>query len=460
MSSSAYNYRYGSRHSATTEPFLTAACAPTIPRAPAPHTKLPYIRDIRDPIATVRINYWGAAISEARVRCIIAAFERQHPTIRIAYHSVPVHIYDQVLESQFTQGGVDLYDVDQGRTASYAARGWEADLSKLFADKLHLIEPAAVKESAIGGKLMNLPYQSGTTCLYFNKNVLRQIEVDLPSTEPGDFPTWEWVERAARKAVQAKAASYGITFSKPAAYSTLYPLAVSLGGGNGMAGDRRLAPDVNNPAWVRALSFYGKLYASGLAPRDTQQTALAFAYGQSAFFLGGVWDAAMISTNRALDFGITSAPRFQCGQPATMSGGWALGISAISSAEKQRAAAIFLDWYLFSEDGGFVAADAEADNVPTTEATQARFWARQVYADPRLEGMKAIHSYQTRSVAQGRPKCMGAAELDQVMTRAIGDIVEGADPKTVLDAANSALQLVLRRYDETDDSFMEKGRRR
>jgi multiple sugar transport system substrate-binding protein len=79
----------------------------------------------------------------------------------------------------------NIYDVEQGQTASYAARGWEADLTEVFMDKLHLIDLPAVKASAIGGKLLNLPYQAGTTCFYFNKSILRRVGAELSSTVPG-----------------------------------------------------------------------------------------------------------------------------------------------------------------------------------------------------------------------------------------------------------------------------------
>jgi multiple sugar transport system substrate-binding protein len=154
----------------------------------------------------------------------------------------------------------------------------------------------------------------------------------------------------------------------------------------------------------------------------------------------------MISSNKEVDFGINFAPRFRYGQPATTRGGGVLGINPSSSLEMQLAAANFLDCYLFSEDGGFVAADSSTDNAPTLEATRALFWERAAYSDPRLAGMKAIQAYQTNLVAQVRPKCVGAMELDQVMSVAIGDIINGADAKTTLDAANATLERVWRKY--------------
>lgn len=407
---------------------------------------IPAVESLQAPEKIITLNYFGGAIPAERANKIIAAFEQHYPTIKIRYHAVPFNSYNETLGARFAQGNVDIFDIDQPQSASYAVRGWEADLTEAFAGKRGLIDAPALKESIINGKLLNLPYQIGTTFLYYNKKVLKQIGVDFPSNKAGQAPTWEWVEATARKAVEAKASSYGITFSTPDMYYYLQPLAESLGAGTGVKGDNQLTPDINNPGWVKALNWYGKLYADGLAPRGVRETALAFANGDSAFFYGGIWNSPTIIKNADLDFGIATAPKFKDGQDATTSGGWALGISALSSPEKQRAAALFLNWYLFGDNGGFVAADPETENVPTTEATRAVFWKNPTYADPRLDGLQDILTWQAQHSARIRPQTVGGAEFTQLVGAAIGDIINGADAQKTLDATNAKLKTVWRKY--------------
>jgi len=407
---------------------------------------IPAVDTLKAPEKTVTLNYYGGAIPAERANGIIAAFEKQYPTIKIRYHAVPFNSYNETLGARFAQGDVDIFDIDQPQSASYAVRGWEADLSEAFAAKRALIDPPALQESTINGKLLNLPYQIGTTFLYYNKKVLKQIGVDFPSANAGEAPTWEWVRDTARKAVDAKASAYGITFSTPDMYYYVYPLAESLGGGNGVTGEQQLTPDVNNAGWVKALGWYGKLYADGLAPRGVRETALAFANGDSAFFYGGIWNSPSIAKNRDLDFAITTAPRFKGGKDATTSGGWALGISGLASEEKQHAAALFLNWYLFGEHGGFIAADPQTENVPTTEATRTVFWRNQTYADPRLAGLQPILTWQAQHSARIRPQTVGGAEFTQLMTGAIGDIINGADAQKTLDSTNEKLKAAWRKY--------------
>ncbi|MEF3090219.1 hypothetical protein CD006_15325 [Enterobacter sp. 10-1] len=407
---------------------------------------IPAVENLKAPEKTITLNYFGGAVPAERANKIIAAFEKRYPTIKISYHAVPFNSYNETLGARFAQGNVDIFDIDQPQSASYAVRGWEADLTDAFAAKRQLIDPPALKESTINGKLLNLPYQIGTTFLYYNKNVLKQIGVAYPSNKAGEAPTWEWVEATARKAVAAKASSYGVTFSTPDMYYYLQPLAESLGGGTGVKGEKQLTPDVNNPGWVKALGWYGKLYADGLAPRGVRETALAFANGDSAFFYGGIWNSPTITKNADLDFGIATAPKFKDGQDATTSGGWALGISALSSPEKQQAAALFLNWYLFGENGGFISADPQTENVPTTEATRAVFWKNPTYADPRLSGLQDILTWQAQHSARIRPQTVGGAEFTQLMGAAIGDIINGADAQKTLDATNARLKAAWRKY--------------
>lgn len=407
---------------------------------------LPAIERIQPPAQTVTLNYYGGAIPEERANRIIAAFEKRYPTIKIAYHAVPFNSYNETLGARFAQGDVDIYDLDQPQSASYAVRGWEADLTQTFASKRDLIDPPALQESTINGKLLNLPYQIGTTFLYYNKKVLKQIGVDFPSNKAGEAPTWEWVAETARKAVSAKASHYGITFSTPDMYYYVYPLAESAGGGNGVTGNKQLTPDINNAGWIKALTYYGNLYKDSLAPRGVKETALAFANGDSAFFYGGIWNSPTITKDKNLDFGITTAPRFKDGKDATTSGGWALGISALTTPEKQRAAALFLNWYLFGENGGFVSADPQTENVPTTATTRAVFWRNQTYADPRLAGLQDILTWQAQHSAFIRPQTVGGAEFTQLTAGAIGDIINGADPKSTLDKTNTRLKSAWRKY--------------
>jgi len=404
------------------------------------------VETLQAPAKPITLNYYGGAIPADRVKNIIAEFEKHYPTIKINYHAVPADSYNETLGARFAQKDVDIFDVDQPQSASYAVRGWEADLTQAFAAKRSLIDPPAIQESTINGRLVNLPYQIGTTVLYYNKKVLQKIGVAFPSNRAGETPTWEWVEETARKALAAKASTYGITFSTPDSYYYVYAQAESLGGGTGVIGEKQLTPDVNNAAWVKTLTWYGKLYADGLAPRGVRESALVFANGDSAFFYGGIWNAATITKNAQLDFGITSSPRFAAGKDATTSGGWALGISALTSPEKQQAAALFLNWYLFGEHGGFVAVDPQTENVPTTEATRTAFWHSQTYADPRLAGLPEILTWQAQHSAFIRPQTVGGAEFSQLMTAAISDIINGANAQQTLDATNAKLKAVWKKY--------------
>jgi len=408
--------------------------------------KLPAVETIQPPAETITLNYYGGAIPAERANKIIAEFEKQYPTIKINYQAVPANSYNETLGARFAQKDVDIFDVDQPQSASYDIRGWEADLTQAFAAKSHLIDPPALKESTINGRMVNLPYQIGTTLLYYNKKVLKELGVPFPSNKPGETPTWEWVEDVARKAVAAKATPYGITFSTPDSYYYVYSEAQSLGGGSGVTGEKQLTPDINNPGWVKALTWYGKLYADGVSPRGVKETALAFANGDSAFFYGGIWNAQTIAKNKNLDFGITSSPHFAEGKEATTSGGWALGISGLSSPEKQRAAALFLNWYLFDNKGGFAAADPQTENVPTTETTRVAFWNNPTYADPRFAGMEGILSWQAKNSAFIRPQSVGSSEFYQLVTAAISDITNGANVQKTLDSTNAKLKSAWRKY--------------
>lgn len=406
---------------------------------------LPAIGAISEPTEPVTLQYYGAALQPTQAQAVIDAFEAKHPNIRIEYNSVPYDQYNTTLTQRFASGDVDIFDVDQPRTAAYDARGWLADLTPVFRDETDLLDQSALAESELDGQLLNVPTQVGSTQIYYNKKLLSAAGIPFPSADPTAPITWEQVRDSAKKAQEA-GARYGLTFSTPNITYYLQPLAESAGGGPGATGEKNLEPAVDNEGWSKALNYYGGLYADGISPRGVKsgQTSEAFANGDAAFFFGGVWNAKTITANQNLDFGVAPTPIFAGGTPASTSGGWALGLNPNSSRNKQEAAALFFDFYMF-EGPGFLAY-TDTDNVPPTAASKEAFWSIPAYQDPRLSGTRQILDYESANTAKTRVQTVGYVEFEDIMTKAIDDIINGSEASARLTRAQSELDEAWQQY--------------
>jgi len=74
------------------------------------------------------------------------------------------------------------------------------------------------------------------------------------------------------------------------------------------------------------------------------------------------------------------------------------------------------------------------------------FWKNPIYADPRLNGLQDILTWQAQHSARIRPQTVGGAEFTQLVSAAIADITNGADAKKTLDTTNAKLNAAWRKY--------------
>src|SRR3712207_4215591 len=181
---------------------------------------------------------------------VIADFEAANPTIKIKQQVVPFDDLNSTVQSRLgaKDSDIDLYDVDEPRLASFAARGFLEPLDDLKGQAAGKIDRKALQITTYDGKQYAMPRWTSTQLLYFNKDLLAKADVTAPSSDPKSQITWEQVTADAQKA-KAAGARNGLIFDQVDRYYQLQPLPASLNGGPGLTGPGLLQPDVTNPAW-------------------------------------------------------------------------------------------------------------------------------------------------------------------------------------------------------------------
>lgn len=423
---------------------LFAACASG--PAETPGSNQPWTIPDTDPTATIKVV--GVLDPKADGMAeVVAAFEKEHPTIKVDYQHVPFDDLNSVLDSRITQktGDPDVFWVDQPRVPALATRGYLEDLSGPFQGLTDALQPVTVEASSFGGKLYSLPVANSTQLLFYNKDLLDAAGVKPPSTEDAERITWQQLKQDAKQVQDRGNAQHGLLFGQPDRYYQLEPLPYSAGGGLGATGEGNLTPDVTNDGWVQSMTYYGSLYADKITPRGipAEQIDSTFLAGKTAYLVEGNWMVGKLADSK-LNWGAALNPVWQGGEPASPTGSWSVGINPFS--KNKEASAIFLRWLAIDGESGYAEHRAYAE-LPANSAGLKSYLQGDVFTGS--EGGKQaakVVEYETEHTAVGRVSTAGYIEFEDIMGRAFSDIANGADPKQALESAQSQLVTAWKQY--------------
>ncbi|WP_022867426.1 ABC transporter substrate-binding protein [Schaalia vaccimaxillae] len=373
---------------------------------------------------------------------LIESFEKKHPNIDVKYENIPFDQYNNVIQQRVgaDDPSIDVLLVDAGAAGSMASKGWLADLTDLQGEVEKTSITPAVDANMWDGKMWALPMWTSAQYLYYNKDLLSVAGIEAPPADSDQRWTWEQVTAAAKSAQQA-GAEWGLLFDQTDRYYQLQPLAESAGGGSGATGDDLLTADLTNEGWTKAMNWYGSLFEDGLAPRGvaTDQMAVLFASGKSAFFVGGAWSLTPIGEgDPVINWGYAPNPMFEGGTPAMSTGSWAIGVS--SSSDEAEAAREFAKFASIDPEGS--AAAVEAITIPPTNTASFDGYIERLdqTMPPNTEGMGALMLDELEKAAVNRPNTIGFTQMQDVLGRAFSDIRNGESVEATLKAAELELQ--------------------
>lgn len=373
---------------------------------------------------------------------VIAAFEAEHPGIIVEYESVPFNDLNDIIQIRIGggEGTPDIYTADQPRISALVSRGLLADLTDHVGDVSDTFWPSSLDASTVDGRLHALPVSTSSQLLYYNIDLLDAAGLEAPSMDPEDRLTWERVVEMGRQA-QTAGADYGVMLDQVNRIYQVQPLAESLGGGPGVAGEDGLEPAFTNTAWVEAMSFYGSLFEEGLAPRGVPvaQTRDLFANGQVALWVGGPWWLPLFDGSD-VNFGVAPHPYFADGTPVTPTGAWSWGINP--NTEHFEEALAFLTFATTDPVGAL----ETARGFPLPPANIDVF--NEYYAQNQIvPGVEDLILYELENTARVRAKTRGYIQFEEIIGQALEDIRNGADVVATLENASAQLTRVWSRLD-------------
>lgn len=400
---------------------------------------------LKPPAKPVTLNYVGAAYSAAALVPVFKAFEKAYPTIKIKYQSVPQPQLTSVIQNRISGSSIDVFDVDMPRLQAYNERGWLYNLTPVFGNLKGQVDPKSIDATTLGGKLLAMPLQTSEQLLYYNKALLKKAGISDPTSAPGKPLTWQTVAAEGAKAQKSAGAKYGLVFDQLDAYYQLQPLPMSLGGSAGATGKGNLTPDITSKPWVTAMTWYGNLYAKGIAPRGVQasETPTLFANGETAFFVGGPWWAPEFEGAKNLAYGVAAMPYFKGGKVVTPTGAWSLGIN--KNSKNIAADEIFLKW-MGLHDGGFSQYITDLAVPPSNIAGAKKYYKSKSLTNPNMKGAAKILQFELTHSATTRLKTVGYIEFESIMTTAYDDIINGTPASSALQTASQQLAAAWAKY--------------
>jgi multiple sugar transport system substrate-binding protein len=308
-------------------------------------------------------------------------------------------------------------------TAEFAAQGWLRDLTPAVRARAGAFIPSTLATAKFEGRYWAVPFNTNAGLLYYDK------------TKVGTPPrTWQ-------QAYEVAGRSGGIAY-QARRYEGLTVDFLELlyrSGGRVLARDGKTAT-IDSPQARRVLAFMQRGIEAGSAPRAVltymeEESRKAFQSGKLALLRN--WPYVYARAKRAnLPFGVEPLPAFGDGRPASVLGGYNLGISSYSM--NPGAALSFIDF-----------ATAPAAQKKFFIASTLPAVITRVYRDPAVIRAAPFAPTLLRAVRNGipRPVTPVYTQISQAIYNSVySALARGTTPQTALSNANRQITAALQRF--------------
>lgn len=223
-----------------------------------------------------------------------SADELESPAVSdIDVRNLPVTEYMKQLLIEASQGTTgDVVFVGYQSLAEINAMGALMPLDDVLGDLKDRIDPAALADVTIDGKIVALPIASYNYSLIYNEDLFDEAGVSGPPESPKEFLE---AARALTKKDNGQVVQYGFSMDNTAdnmTYQLLLGWTLAFGG---HLWDEKGAT-LDSPEAVEALTFMKTLYDEELIPRGKGQNDVRalYANGSSAMEIDGAWQMPFI----------------------------------------------------------------------------------------------------------------------------------------------------------------------
>jgi multiple sugar transport system substrate-binding protein len=358
---------------------------------------------------------------------VVSLYNKAHPSVHVKLLELPTSADAQrtqlVQRQQAKSSECDVLGMDVVWTAEFAAQGWLKDVTPAIQARASAFIPSTLKTAQINGKYWAVPFNTNAGLLYYNKS-----KIHTPPT------TWQQTYQMAKTdgGIGFQGQSYeGLTVD--------YLELLYSAGGSVLSADGKTAT-IDSPQAQQVLAFMQQGLKNGSAPQANltymeEESRNAFQTGKVSILRNWPYVYALAKQAK-VNFGVEPLPEWAGGKPASVLGGYNLGISAYS---KNPGAAL-----------SFI-------NYATAPAAQTKFFIKSslpaviasVYHDPAVIKaqpfapplLKAVENGDVRPVSPVYPQISEA-----IYKNVYSALSSGTSPKTALSNAQSQINSALKTF--------------
>lgn len=281
------------------------------------------------------------------MQSLSAEFEKQHPEIELEWRVLDESTLRLRLLSDLaiSDGQFDIMTIGNDDGAYWAKRGWllpfRPSANYDANDLLSKVRDILSHE----GQLFALPFYAESVMTYYRKDLFAKAGLTMPAR-----PTYEDLRKFAARIHDPAAGIYGACLrGKPGWGENIGLIALMANVYGGRWYDEKMRPQLDSPAWKKALAVYLDLQRYGPPNPDRN----SFNENLALFSAGhcGIWVDATVAAGQLFDpkrskvaaqLGYVAAPVAVTDKGATWLWTWALAIP--NSSRHKKEATQFIEW--------------------------------------------------------------------------------------------------------------------
>ena len=425
---------------------VTWVCSSTVNAAAAPKQAKP---GFAFPSENITIEVWWHEFGPftAYVKELIEAYKKLHPNVTINTTIASSTDMNQKLTVALASGtGPDIMDADASYYVAYYAKGIlePANLDvfgvKTYPELAARYVSGGLASGTFDGKIYTLPYQGNSMSLFINNKLFAAAGLDPKKDAP---KTWKDVmalgpklKKVDGKRTTQKA--FEFPYHSPRwQLQDLQPLTEQFGGK--LLSDDGKTAYLNSPEAIKALTLWRDVTKACGDPKNTKSTSSNpnqdFLDGFNAMWITGPWATPQVLASPIKnDFTVVGFPQVDPAKPHTMVYGWAWGVNKNKPEKSKIVAWDFVRFMLAKPDewlakAGFV--------QPIKGVSETEVAKKFPYFNVHMKDVQTATWYM---------RSENVNEIAQAVGRAVDSVVyDDANPKTALDAAQAAVEKILKK---------------
>jgi multiple sugar transport system substrate-binding protein len=358
---------------------------------------------------------------------VVSLYNHSHPGVTVKLLELPTSADQQrtqlVQRQQAKSPECDVLGMDVIWTAEFAAQGWLKDVTPAITARQSEFIPSTLNTTKINGKYWAVPFNTNAGLLYYNTKKVHQA----PTTWQQTF------------AMGKTSGGFGFQGQSYEGLTVNFLEMLYSAGGSVLAPSGKTAT-IDSPQAQQVLSLMQQGLKNGSVPQAVltymeEDSRNAFQTGKLSILRNWPYVYALAKTAH-VPFKVVPLPTWAGGKPASVLGGYNLGISAYS---KNPGAAL-----------SFI-------NFATAPAAQTKFFIKsslpavltQVYHDPAVIKAQPFAPQLLKAVQTGVPRPVSPVypQISEAIYKNVySALSSGTAPKTALQNAQSQINSALKTF--------------